>query len=118
MMQAKFDHIGVPIDHITEEMEYHAEGKFWESGPDTNPFRIEYMHFDEDAPYPKEHKTRPHICFQVEDMEPYLKYADRIILGPCKAGDYWALFFQMKDLPINVELYCLKKPEIKPVGAD
>ena len=111
-MQVKFNHIGVPLDHTTPEMEHHVDGKFWECGPDANPFHIEYMYFDDDAPYPIEHKTIPHVCFEVGDMEPYLSYADRIILGPCKAGEYWALFFQMKDFPMNIELYCRKKPNI------
>ena len=115
-MSIKFNHIGVPIARVTPEMEHHADGKFWECGPDANPFHVEFMHFEDDAPYPVEHKTLPHVCFEVDDMEPYFKYAERIILGPCAVGNLWAVFFQMKDLPLNIELYCEKKPDIEPVG--
>lgn len=115
-MEIKFNHIGVPLDHTTPEMEHHAEGMFWENGPEANPFSIEFMHFDEGAPYPMEHQTIPHVCFEVDDMQPYLQWAERLILGPCKAGEYWALFFRMKDFPLNIELYCKKKPDIDPVG--
>ena len=116
-MAAEFNHIGVPLDHITPEMENHPAGKFWECGPEANDFHIEFMYFEEDAPYPIEHKTIPHVCYEVEDMAPYLeKYAERLILGPCAVGDKWAVFFRMKDFPLNIELYCKKKPDMDPVG--
>lgn len=115
-MSIQFNHIGIPLDHTMPGMIHHPEGHFWESEDDGNPFSIEFLHFDKEADYPEEHMKYPHVCFEVDDMAPYLEYADYIFLGPVQnvPKTHWAVFFRMKNFPLNIELYCTKKPDLGP----
>jgi hypothetical protein len=50
-------------------------------GYENDPFRIEWMRFEEGSPIPELVKTMPHLAFQVEDLEAAVK-GRQILIPP------------------------------------
>lgn len=114
-MEIKFNHIGLPVDHKLPDMVEFGDKQGYGLKPVGNPFHIEYLYYKEDAVSPVEMRTQPHICFEMEDMTPYLteEYVDRIVYGPFSSleGDHWGVFV-MKD-GLLIEYYSKNEPDMK-----
>lgn len=111
-MNIRFDHIGIPVTRVTDGMVYYEHLKTWSSDPADNAYRIEYIHFEEGNPYPPLMRENSHICYDVDEMEPFLKDADEIVDGPAPTADgrRWYVFYMMHGALI--ELYCDTAPQI------
>jgi hypothetical protein len=51
------------------------------SGYGETPYGIEWIRFEEDAPYPDLVKTVPHVAFEVDDLEAALE-GESILISP------------------------------------
>ena len=64
----KYHHLGIPTQE-KRPGEVHLEDlKIYVSGFDESHYNIEWVRFEEDAPYPDLVRTVPHIAFEVENL--------------------------------------------------
>ena len=103
-MSAQYMHIGIPITNKKPGMVYNEGAKFWVSNVDDYDYKIEYLKFEEGTRFPELLSKQPHVAYKVDDAEPYLAEADRVIFGPEALGENVRLAFIVKDDAI-IELY-------------
>ena len=80
-IEMKYHHIGIPTTEKRGDERYLAHLKMAVSGDPHDPFGIEWMRFDADAPYPDLVKTVPHIAFEVKDLRAAIR-GKKIIIPP------------------------------------
>ena len=77
----KYHHLGIPTQE-KRPGEVHLEDlKIYVSGFDESPYNIEWVRFEEDAPYPDLVRTVPHIAFEVENLEQEIE-GKKILIEP------------------------------------
>lgn len=103
-MAATYMHVGIPVTNKKEGMTYNDDMKLWMSNPDDYDFKIEYLKFEEGGPFPEEMHHAPHVAYKVDDAEPYLAKADRVLFGPAEIGPGVRIAFIKMDDTI-IELY-------------
>lgn len=103
-MSAKYMHVGIPITNKKPNMTYNEGGKIWMSNVDDYDYKIEYLKFEEGTPFPEILHRQPHVAYQVDDIETYLKEADSVIVPPMELAPKIRISFIMKDNAI-FELY-------------
>ncbi len=103
-MTAEYMHIGIPITNKKEGMTYNEDMKLWMSNPDDYDFKIEYLKFEEDGPFPEIMHKNPHIAYKVDDAESYIKNADQVIFGSAQISENVRIIFIIKD-DVIIELY-------------
>lgn len=103
-MSAVYMHIGIPVTTKKPGMVYNEGMKVWLSNPDDYDYKIEYLKFEENGPFPEVMHHNPHVAYKVDDAEPYLKEADEVLFGPVDGGPGVRMAFIMKDGAI-IELY-------------
>ena len=64
----RYHHVGIPTNTPRPGEVYVPRLKIHVSGYETSPYGIQWMRFDEDAPYPEIIKTVPHVAFEVDDL--------------------------------------------------
>lgn len=69
----KYHHIGIPVKEPIEGEKHIPHLKIYVKGFDTSPFGIEYMRFEDDAPFDELIKTVPHLAFVVPNIEEAVK---------------------------------------------
>lgn len=65
----RYHHIGVPTQIPREGEAYLEKFKMYASGFDISKFGVEWLRFEDDAPFPDLVKTVPHVAFVVDDLE-------------------------------------------------
>ena len=97
-MAAEYMHIGIPVLNRKPGMVYNEWGKFWvNESVDEYDYKIEYLKFEEGTRFPELLSKQPHVAYKVDDAEPYLAEADRVIFGPEALGENVRLAFIVKD---------------------
>ena len=66
--------------------------------------KIEYLKFEEGTRFPEILSKQPHVAYKVDDMDPYIAQAQRVIFGPEVLSDTVRLAFVIHDDAI-IELY-------------
>lgn len=75
----RYHHIGIPTD-VVREGEIHLEGYgLYVSGLEESPYGVEWMRFDADSSLPELVKTKPHVAFEVDDLEAELQNKEILI---------------------------------------
>ncbi len=64
----RYHHLGIPTRTPHPGELYLPHLKLYVSGFESSPYGIEWMRFDDDAPYPEIVKTVPHVAFEVDDL--------------------------------------------------
>ena len=77
----RYHHLGIPTTEPRAEERHLPHLKVHVSGYDTSPYRVEWMRFDPDAPYPLIVKTVPHVAFEVDDLAAEL-VGQHVIIPP------------------------------------
>lgn len=104
-MAAEYMHIGIPVTNKRPNMVFNEDLKFWvNEDVDGYDYKIEYLKFEEGTPFPEEMHHKPHVAYKVDDMDPYLEDADRVIFEPLRFDEHTRLAFIVKDDAI-IELY-------------
>lgn len=74
-------HVGVPVKEPVLE-EFYAEGlKVHISGPDNNPFKFEYLRFEEDTPFHPDVVNFTHIAYKVPNIDAFINDHQAIVLN-------------------------------------
>ena len=77
----RFHHIGIPTS-VARPGETHLPWlKVHVLGFESSPYGVEWMRFDEDAPYPDAVKSLPHVAFEVDDLARALE-GKEILIAP------------------------------------
>jgi len=77
----KFHHLGIPVTKPILDEQHIPELKIFVAGFESSPFGIQWMRFEEGAPYDDLIKTCPHLAFEVENIEEALKMSDFELLS-------------------------------------
>ena len=77
----RFHHLGIPTDNPIENPIELPHLKMTVSDHMSNPNRIQYMQFWDDAPYPEIVKSQPHIAYEVDNLQKELE-GKKIIIEP------------------------------------
>ena len=64
----RYHHLGIPTQTPRPGELHVPHLKIHVAGVESSPFGIQWMRFDEDAPYPEIIKTVPHVAFEVDDL--------------------------------------------------
>ncbi|MDE1465982.1 VOC family protein [Spartinivicinus poritis] len=64
----KYHHLGIPTKESLKDEIHLKHLKMYVSGYGKNPYGIEWVRYEDDAPYPEIVKTLPHVAFEVEDI--------------------------------------------------
>ena len=67
--ELKYHHIGIPTEIPRDDEVYLEKLRIVVSGFETSRFGVEWIRFEEDAPFPEIVKTVPHVAFVVDDLE-------------------------------------------------
>jgi hypothetical protein len=74
-----YHHLGIPTKEKHEGEEYLPQFKTHVCPFDKNPYGIEWMRYEPDAPLPEIVKTVPHIAFEVDDLAKELEGKELLI---------------------------------------
>jgi len=76
-----FNHIGIPTTEKRENEIHLPHLKMYVTDHTMSTNGIQWMRFEEDAPYPELVLTIPHIAFEVDDLEKALE-GHKVIIEP------------------------------------
>ncbi len=92
----RYHHLGIPTAETHGDEYFLPNFGMYVTSHETNPFRIEWMRFEEDSPLPDLVKTVPHIAFQVEDLDAAL-VGHRILISPNSPSEGVRVAFVVHD---------------------
>jgi hypothetical protein len=92
----RFHHVGVITDQPQPGEIYVAETKVYVTNPLDHPYRIEFLRFEPDSPVVGPVRERPHMAFEVEDLEAALA-GEQVLLGPFRAMEGLRVAFVLRD---------------------
>lgn len=75
----RYHHIGIPTQTPREGEVYLEQLKMYASGFETSAFGVEWLRFEDDAPFPELVKTVPHVAFVVDDLEAAIRGCEVLI---------------------------------------
>jgi hypothetical protein len=69
----QYHHTGIPTTEVRPGERHLAQFKMYVSGFSESPFGIEWMRFEADSPVPEVVRTRPHVAFEVDNIDEAIK---------------------------------------------
>lgn len=99
-MKYRFDHFGFPVKKKQEGMIHFPEFRVWTSDYEKNPYRIEWVFFEENCEMHSLIKTTPHVCFSVKDILEAV-HGKKILLKPVFYQNYHMAFIEENGVPIE-----------------
>jgi len=97
----KYHHIGIPTDKKLKDEIHLKHLKIYVSGFGKNPYGIEWIRYEKDAPYPELVKTRPHVAFEVNDLKEAIKEKNVIIQPNSPSPGVIVAFIEDNGVPIE-----------------
>ena len=97
----KYHHIGIPTDKKLKDAIHLKHLKMYVSGFGKNPYGIEWIRYEKDAPYPELVKTRPHVAFEVNDLKEAIKEKNVIIQPNSPSPGVIVAFIEDNGVPIE-----------------
>jgi len=77
----KYHHIGIPYAGRMDGEERLEDLKMHVRGGEDDPYGIEWIRFDADAPYPELVRTVAHVAFEVENVREAIR-GKKVIIEP------------------------------------
>lgn len=97
----KYHHIGIPTKKKLND-EIHLEHlKVYVSGYGENPYGVEWMRYEDDAPYPELVKTVAHVAFEVDNIEEAINNQNVIIQPNSPSPGIIVAFIEDNGAPIE-----------------
>jgi hypothetical protein len=96
-MKAEYMHTGIPVTTKKPNMTYVEALKIWISNPDDYTYKIEYVKFEEETPFPEIIHRSPHVAFKVDNIEKHLEKADEVIFPATEIGPGVRIAFALID---------------------
>lgn len=82
----RYHHIGIPTSEPKPGEIFLEKYKIWCTDHERNPFGIQWMRYAAGCPFPEIVKTRPHVAFEVDDLQAALA-GQEIIIAPNSPSD-------------------------------
>ena len=98
----KYHHIGIPTDKSISGEHYLKEYKLFHYGFEESEFGIEWMRYEKECTLPEIVKTKPHLAFEVENIEEALKDRKIIIEPNSPSEGNIVAFIEEDGLPIEL----------------
>ena len=99
-MQYQYEHFGIPVKIPKKEMIYYPEYKVWCSDYEKDPYRIEWIFFEEGSGMHLLIQTVSHVCFLVSDIEKAV-FGKKILLKPTSFNSHHMAFIEEDGVPIE-----------------
>jgi len=96
-----YHHLGIPTKEKCEGEEYLAQYKTYVYPFNKNPYGIEWMRYEPDAPLPELVKTIPHIAFEVDDLAKELEGKEILIAPNSPSEGVTVAFIVENGVPIE-----------------
>jgi hypothetical protein len=98
----KYHHIGIPVNEPIEGEIYLEKYKCYHYGFEKSNYGIEYMRYEEERILPEIVKTKPHIAFEVENLNEYIKGKTVIIEPNSPSEGNVVAFIEEEGMPIEL----------------
>ncbi|SDL19000.1 hypothetical protein SAMN05660337_2406 [Maridesulfovibrio ferrireducens] len=98
----KYHHLGMPTDKKLQDEKHLPHLKMYVSGYGRNEYGIEWMRFEEDAPYPMLVKTVPHVAFEVDDLYEAIVEKNIIIQPNSPSPGVIVAFIEVDGAPVEL----------------
>jgi hypothetical protein len=112
----RFHHLGVPSPESREGEVFLPEFGMHVTPLQNDPFRIQWMRFEEDSALPTLVKEVPHLAFQVESLEAALKGRDILIPPNSPSNGVRVAFILHEGAPIEFLEFTGEHGEKLPEG--
>jgi hypothetical protein len=77
----RFHHIGIPTRKKVDGMAHIKHLKIYATDHESNPFGIQWMHYEKECAIPDLVRKVPHIAFEVDDLQKALR-GRKVIIPP------------------------------------
>ena len=104
----RYHHTGIPTTESRSEERYLPQFKMYVSGFSESPYGIEWMRFEADSPISELVRTRPHVAFEVDDIDEALK--GKHVISPPGVPSSGVRAAMILDDGCPIELIEFKKP--------
>jgi hypothetical protein len=98
----KYHHIGIPTEKSFNDEVHLDHLKMYVSEYDKNPYGIEWIRYEPDAPYPEMVKKIPHIAFEVDNLEEAIKEKKVIIPPNSPSPGILVAFIEEQGVPVEL----------------
>lgn len=97
----KYHHLGIPTNEPKEGERYIPHLKMYVLDYTNSEFGVEWIRFDDDAPYPELVKKVPHIAFEVDNLDEILKGKNILIHPNAPSEGVRVAFIEENGAPIE-----------------
>jgi hypothetical protein len=102
----KYHHIGIPTEETRKDELYLSNLKLCiVSSYDKSEYSIELIRFDKDSTAPELLKTKPHIAFEVDDIEYEIKGKNIILESYSPSDGITVAFIEENGLTVELLQY-------------
>ncbi|WP_290924427.1 hypothetical protein [Halodesulfovibrio sp.] len=101
----KYNHLGIPTSTPQENEIHLPHLKMFVTDHQSNPYGIQWMRFEEGAPYPELVKTIPHVAFVVENLTEALIGKNVIIAPNSPSKGLTVAFIEENNAPVELMEY-------------
>lgn len=98
----RYHHIGIPTTRELPDEVHLDHLKVYVSGYGRSPYGVEWMRYEDDAPYPELVKTVPHVAFEVDDLVEALEGKNVIIEPNSPSPGVLVAFIEDGGAPIEL----------------
>jgi hypothetical protein len=98
----KYHHLGIPTKEKLKDEIHLADLKVFVSGYGKNPYGVEWMRYEEDAPYPELVKTVAHVAFETDDLAEAIRGKKVIIAPNSPSPGVMVAFIEDNGAPIEL----------------
>ena len=77
----RYHHLGIPTEERLKDEVHLAHLQIYVSGYGKNPYGVEWIRYEQDAPYPDVVKTVAHVAFEVDDIEEAIR-GKKVLIAP------------------------------------
>ena len=96
-MEIELDHIGIVSTEKRNKEKFADAMKVWITDPRDNPFKIEWLRFEEDSPIKGPVREKNHIAYRVYDLDVASKGL-KVLMESFKAENYLKIgFYEYED---------------------
>ena len=97
----KYHHLGIPTREKLNDEVHLKHLKVYVSGYGKSPYGVEWMRYEDDAPYPALVKTVPHIAFEVDNLAEAIRGKKVIIESNSPSLGIQVAFIEDNGAPIE-----------------
>lgn len=98
----KYDHMGVPLNQITDDMVHIEKLKMWVTKYEDSSFRVQYHFYDKGCTIHQLIQSRPHVALRVPNLVEAI-VGQNVILAPYEPlPGYKVAFIESEGTPIEL----------------